>query len=254
MILAIGLFEGFLVLVAIVALLAVLNFRSLKRVFGAAQVQAGKVGRWAENADPMGRFREQIDNHVEQIAKGRKGLERSAGLVRSVERQVDDGQRDKERLESLIRTAMAKGDPNKTAADYARQLARVEAELKANTEQLASHRQSYNDFKQVIENESRKMEEAHREANALGVQLAQSETEKEFLAYATDLRNNRPDGSKMAEARRAVQERIDQNRGAGDVARDLARQSAAEAADEEMVRQAEAEAILDRFRQPANGK
>jgi hypothetical protein len=90
-----------LVVVGVLVLLALLNWRSFKRLWGAASVQAGKVGRWASEQDPLAVYKETIDNGVDNISKA-KSLEGAAGLVRTVQRQVDDGEKEVKRLDSRI--------------------------------------------------------------------------------------------------------------------------------------------------------
>lgn len=159
-----------MVVVAALAL-AVLNFRSLKRLFRAGSAQAGKIGRWAENADPLAVYRERVDDGVENIGKAKQALENCQVLVRSVRRQVEDGEKEKARLENRIKTALANGDPNNTAKEYALQLERVERELATNKEQLAKHEETYQNFSKIVEQNQRKVQEARREAESLGLEL-----------------------------------------------------------------------------------
>lgn len=240
-----------LVVVGLLGLLAILNWRSFARLFGAASVQAGKVGRWAAEADPLAVFKERIDNGLDNISKAKKSLEGSAALVRTVQRQVDEGEKEQKRLSSRIKAAVDAGDPNNTATDYALQLAQVESNLESNKTQLARHKENHENFKNTIINEQRKVEAARREAASLGQELDQSEREKEFANYASDVQAGKFDTTGLDEAKEAVRRKIDQNRAAGDVARDLGRQGAAEAADEELERKAAAADILARFKKPA---
>lgn len=237
-----------LVVVGVLFLLALLNWRSFKRLWGAASVQAGKVGRWASEQDPLAVYKETIDNGVDNISKAKKSLEGAAGLVRTVQRQVDDGEKEVKRLDSRIQAAVNAGDPNNTAAGYAAQLAREEEQLASNKEQLAKHKENYENFKKVILNEQTKIEKARQEARALGQELEQSEREKEFVQYANEVSSAKFDNSKLAEAKEAVRQKIDANRAAGDVARDMGRAAAAEAADDELERQAAAADVLARYK------
>lgn len=237
-------------LVALVFLF-VLNPRSLRRLWGAASVQAGKVGRWASESDPLAVYKERVDNGVDNIAKAKKSLEGVATMVRSVTRQVEDGKKEQIRLSSRISAIVANGDKNDTATDYALQLAQVEKDLARNEDQLLKHKETYENFKQMVIINQRKVEEARREAASLGLALEQSEREKEFVQFAHEFENAKFNSDGLASAKEAVQQKIDANRAAGDVARDLSRSSAAEAADEALEQKADAEAILARFKKPA---
>jgi hypothetical protein len=113
-----------------------------------------------------------------------------------------------------------------------------------------STRKNYENFKKVILNEQTKIEKARQEARALGQGAAgQSEREKECVQYANGSgRALKFDNSKLAEAKEAVRQKIDANRAAGDVARDMGRAAAAEAADDELERQAAAADVLARYK------
>ena len=96
---------------------------------GAASVQAGKVGRWASEKDPLAVFQERIDEGTEKIAKGRQFLGQAGGEVRSAKRAVVELLTEEVRLNSRIDTAEKAGDPNHTLEGYALELADVEEKL-----------------------------------------------------------------------------------------------------------------------------
>lgn len=234
-----------------VLLLAVLNRRALKRVFSAASAQAGKVGRAAQEADPLAMYQEAVDDGIENIQRAKKGLEKSKALVRSVQRQVEQGQKDKARLEHRIQTVLDNGDPNNTANDYALELAQVEEDLATNQEQLQSHTESYNNFCEQVQHNQKKVAEARRKARSLGLKLEQSQHAKEMSDFASSFSPTGFDADgTMARAEQLINQKIDQNNAAGDVAKDLSRQGLAQAKDDELERQSAAASILDRFRKP----
>ncbi len=232
-------------------LLAVLNRRALGRLFSAASAQVGKVGRAAQEADPLAMYQEAVDDGVENIQRAKKGLEQSKGLVRSVERQVEQGRKEKARLEHRIQTVLDQGDPNGTVNDYALQLAEIEQNLAANEAQLKTHTESYNNFCAQVEMGQKKVADARRKAATLGMQLQQSQREKEMADFASTFSPTGFDADgTLARAEALINQRIDSNRAAGDVANDLSRQGLAEAADDKLEREAAAASILERFKKP----
>lgn len=246
-------FTNILIVIGIgLVILAVLNRRSFKRLFSAASAQAGKVGRAAQEADPLAMYQEAVDDGVENIQRAKKGLEQSKALVRSVERQVNEGKKNQTRLTNRIQAAMDAGDPNDTCTEYALQLAEVEAGLATNTAQLKQHSESYNNFCKQVEMGQKKVAEARRKSQQLGIQLEQSKREKEMAQFAGEFSPGGfdEDGS-LARAEQLINQKIDGNRAAGDVANDLSRQGLAEAADDELERQAAAADVLARFKKPA---
>ena len=122
--------------------------------------------------------------------------------------------------------------------------------MKSNQDQLGRSEEMYKNFVKQVETNQTKVSDARREARDLGLELEQSEREKELTTFARDFaKTNSVDlGGGLAEAREAVRQRIDQNRAAGDVALDLSRQGVAEASDDELERNQRADDILARFK------
>jgi phage shock protein A len=236
--------------IAFVALL-LLNRRALGNMLFAARAQVGELGRAVKNADPVANFKQAIDDGLDTIDRSKKSLETVATQLRSLNRQLDEGTTEKTRLENRIRAALSNGDPNKTAADYALQLEAVERNLKANQEQKARTQQLYDGFAKTIESNQKKVAEARREIADLGIQLEQSEREKELTRFAAEFDKGVDVGAGLADARAAIQAKIDANRAAGDVALSTSTQRQAELADDELERQQRADDILARFKQPA---
>jgi phage shock protein A len=241
------------IVVVVIVVLAIVNREALLRIVGAGRAQAGKLGRWAEQADPMALLRQAVDDGVANIQQAKKGLEDCRALVRSVQRQVESGEQEKTRLESRIQAVMAQGDPNHTAKEYALQLAEVERQLGQNKEQLAKHEETYANFAKQVEIGQKRVVETRRKADELGIALELSQREKELSQFASTFTFD-PDGLKsgLSHAEELVKQQIDKNRAAGDVAKDLSRSTLAQAADEEAERDAEAAKILERFQKPAS--
>jgi phage shock protein A len=237
------------VVIAAVVVLAILNRQALLRMIGAGRAQVGKLGRAVEESDPLSLLNQAVDDGVTSIQQAQRGLEQCASLVRSVQRQVDSGTKEQTRLTSRIKAVMEAGDTNNTARDYAIQLAEVEKQLVINQEQLAKHKESYENFAQQVQIGQKRVLEARRKASGLGVELEMSKREKEMASFAANFRfdpNQLNEG--MSRAEELIQQQIDTNRAAGDVARDMSKQSLAEARDDEVERQAQADSILEKFK------
>ena len=235
----------------VVLALVLVNRQAVLRLFGAGRAQVGKLGRAAEEADPLALLNQAVDDGVTNIQNAQRGLETSKSLVRSVERQVESGRKEKLRLGNRIQNVLNSGDPNNTAKEYALQLAEVEKQLTVNEEQLTKHKEAYENWAKQVELGRKKVVEARQKAQRLGVELEMSKREKEMAAFANNFHfdpNELNQG--MARAEELIQRQIDDNRAAGDVARDMSKAAVAEAADEELDRQAEADAILNRFKKP----
>jgi len=234
--------------IVILAAVALAVLVVAKRQAIAQRFRAGR-GRSVEPADPMALLRQIVDDGVASIHAAKNGLEDCRALLRSVQRQVESGEREKARLESRIRAALAEGDPNQAAREYALQLAEAERQLALNREQLAQHEKTFAAFAKQVDAGQNRVLEARRKADELGVALQLSRHEKDLAQSAFD-----PQGLQQsaAQAEERIHQQIDRNRAAVQVAADLAGSNAAPAADQDTQREAEAAQILERFRKPAS--
>jgi phage shock protein A len=238
---------------AIVAiLLTIINSRAAGKIFGAGRAQVGKLGRMAEEADPLALLNQAVEDGVTSIQNAMKGLENYRALILSVQRQVDSGEKEKARLEARIQTAVASGDPNQTAQESAMVLADVERHLAANREQMARHMEIYDNFARQVELGQAKVAEARLKAARLGLALQQSEREKEMAKFANDFSFD-PHGFNdgLARAEELINQRIDANRAVGEVAADMSKQTVIDADIDETDRKAAAALILERFKRKA---
>ena len=128
-------------------------------------------------------------------------------------------------------------------------LADVEQHLDANREQLAKHKETYDNFAKQVELGQAKVAEARLKATRLGLELEHSKREKEMAKFAHKLSFD-PNGlnTGLARAEELINQKIDANSEVGDVAADMAKQVLAEAADDESERKAAGAKILERFR------
>jgi phage shock protein A len=240
--------------VACLVLLVLGGRKTLGRFFNAGRAQVGRAGRAVEEADPLAMYQQLVDDGVTEIQTAKTGLEGSKTLVNSVQRQVDAGEKEVTRLTSRIKAAVEAGDPNKTAADNALALAEAEKQLAENKAQLATHKTSYTGFAKMVESSQKKVLEARKRAQVLGVKLQQSEREKELSKFANNFTfdpNRLNDG--LSRAEELINQKIDANRAGAEVALDMNKQAIADAADDELERQAAAAEILARFQTPQAG-
>lgn len=247
---------GWIVLAVVVVLVLVAVSPPALRFFKALGLYSGaKADEASEallNADPLGVYKTQIANAVEQGKNANKVVETAGQQLVSLENQIADDLKEQARLTARIKACVAKGDPNKTAAGYAADLARVEAHLKINQDQKVVAQQQYDDSLKLVERYEREINIARKDAQDMGLQLAQSEAEKNLYQMTAALKDKLNLGD-LAQAKKRVQDQINANRGSTMAARDLSRQGLAEESDEELERQEAAAAVLARFQpQPAN--
>jgi phage shock protein A len=239
-------------LLVVVAALLLINSGALGKIFGAGRAQVGKLGRMAEEADPLALLNQAVEDGVTSIQNSKKGLENYRALILSVQRQVESGEKERARLESRIQTALNSGDPNQTAEESAMVLADVERHLAANREQLARHMEIYDNFARQVELGQAKVAQARLKAERLGFELEQSKREKEMAKFAGEFSFD-PQGlhSDLARAEELINRKIDANRAVGEVAADLSKQSLLSADADDAERKVAAAEILNRFSRKA---
>lgn len=256
----------------VLGLVALLNFRALKRLWGAGSVQVGKVGRWASSKDPLAVYQERIDEGTEKIGKAKGFLGQAGGEVRSARRAVTEATQEVTRLNSRIDTAEAAGDPNHTVESYALQLADAEEKLGHAPEgttlkpdgtfegqavnpsdqgagaigRLYRAVVRFDGFSASVLEGQTQVEEARKEARELGMELEQSQREKEMNQFANSFNPNgfMGDEGGLKDARDKLKQQIDDNRGSGDADAALNVSRTNEAKDRELDRKARAAEIL----------
>jgi phage shock protein A len=232
---------GFAVLVAMVV-----NRRAVGRVYLALRGGLGSIGRTVGAINPIAQRQEELENAANEVEKARKGLEDVEALALSLNRQIQDDLKEKTKLENRIRSVLAKGDPNKTAENYALQLERLEVQLGENQKQYDGTRKIYDNYAITIKRGEAHLEERARAARQQNAQVEITGRVKAVLTSAKAF-NASGFGSKLDLAEQAVLAQLDKNQAALNVAADLSTLAVSESADEDDERKERANKILQRF-------
>jgi hypothetical protein len=228
----------------VIAIIALLNRRALGNIWTGLSAQVGKAGRWAKNKDPLAVFQEEVDRGTEKIAQGRQFLGKAGGEVRSSTRAVQEAEEEVQRLNARIDTAEAAGDPNKTADGYYEQLDTAKTALTVAQSKLLRDKLRFEQFSAQVVQGQKDVEGARRKARDLGLQLEQSEREKEMNEFARSFDpHSFTVNNKLREAEDALKHQIDENRGTSDADEALSGQRAAELKDEDLARKARIEKL-----------
>lgn len=226
------------------------RFFSAIGLWGGAQ--ADKSAEAVLNADPLGVLKTQIANAAEKGKLANGVVQAAATQLVSLENQIATDLKEQQRLTNRIESVLAKGDPNKNAPKYAADLARVEENLRTNQEQKDFAQSQYDDNLKLRERFEREIQKARQDAADLGQQLQQSEAEKNLHEMSAALKDKLTVGE-LGEARQRVQNQINSNRGSAKASRDLNQAVVAEEEDQELERNAAADAILARFQKKDDG-
>lgn len=246
---------GYIILGLFVCLILAALSPPARRFFKALGAYGGAKADEASEAvlgaDALGVYNTMINNAVENGKNANSVIETAGKQLVSLNNQIADDLKEQTRLTRRIQACVDKGDPNKTAAGYAADLARVEEHLKTNQEQKIIAQQQYDDNLKLVERYEREINQARKDAQEMGLQLAQSKAEKDLYQMTAALKDKLNLGE-LSQARRRVQDQINANKGSTMAARDLSRQGLAEESDEELERQEAAAAVLARFQKPGS--
>lgn len=244
-----------LIIYAVVGVIVLAAFnrplaRLLKSIGTHFNIGVSKAAEDLAKVDPVGVYKLRIEECAEKAKKSSKVLELSGRQLTSLKRQVSEGNNEQIRLSNRIQTTLAAGDPNNTVEKYALELEKVERDLEANASQLKNAESIYNINLSTLKSYQEEIVNARRNCDHLGLKLEQSAAEKELVKMTSDL-NDSLSFSDLSQARKNIQDAIDQNSGSVQATRDLAESVFAEKADEALERSARANSILDRFKPKA---
>lgn len=228
-------------LVVVALVFAAINYKSAARVAKAARAQAGNIGRAVMNMDPMTIYKQRLDDEGDRLSQARKSLADAGVLVRSVQRQVTEGEKERSQIESRIKAALANGDKDK-AREYALRMKTVESVLETNRLQLKLHQDTYAKYETQIADSTERLARYRREAKSLDVQLQLSEKAKAVSAPQLGL-----DDDELDTQRDAVMEQIDRNQAMADASSVGNALATYEAQDRKADDQAAADEILARY-------
>ena len=226
-----------------------LDRRCLPSLEDVARPQANKSSRRLDEADPLALLNQAVDDGVASIQNAKKGLENYRVLILSVQRQVENGEKEKARLEARIREALEAGDPNRTAQEYAMMLADVEAEHRGQPRAIAAAQGNLRELRQAGRSRPEPRSRGPAKGHAAWAWNWSKASAKRRWPASPATSPSIPHGldTDLARAEELIYQKIDANRAVGHVAEDLSKPIIAESVDEDKERKAAASKILERF-------
>lgn len=236
---------GSMFLLGVLAKFSPTGFRALRQFWKAGEAQIGEIGRQVASLDPMTRLRQAIEDAGQQCNKAMHNAEEAKALVLRLGRKLEEEKARQTQLNSRITKALANPEKRDAAKSYALELARVEESISRYSEQSDTASRNYDKYCARVRDFQQQVREAQEEAASLKIELASSETNKEFAKQSAAFEPGNL-SSELATQREAVRARIDQNNAAAGVSEDMGL-SNYEQDDVNEERDARADAILQRF-------
>jgi phage shock protein A len=238
------------VFAVVVVLVAIFNRKAFKRLFEAGNAQVGKAGRAAWERDPLAIYQQRIDDATGEIQEATTAVEGHKGLVNSLGRQVEDGNREVAVLDARVQASL-KDDPDDKsgkAAGYVQQLQRAQENLERNKAQHQKALTLYNNNIKKIQLARQKIKDAENEGKQLGVELKMAKTEAAIADLATKTNVNIRGVDGLGEVAEEMRRQIDVQRARGEVATDLGTDGMAEIEEEDRLRKAAGADLLAQYK------
>lgn len=227
-------------------ILLYVNRTAFYRLLGAGRAQVSKIGRLAIESDPIAVLQDRKDQAVESLGEAIKAQFEFRGLIKSIKRQVVEGQVEKSKLDAKIRSALNVRDEDR-AAQFAVSMQREIEQLATNENQLGYLQSSYDNNMKRIKAVQNTVSNIDSEARRLKVELRFSKAEKDIGELMSRVQVGIDMGS-VNEAKEEARRQIDQNRGAAAVRAELDSSITTEYEEAELDRQDRAKAILEEYK------
>lgn len=214
------------------------------KLWRALAAQMNKVANFFWTQDPIAQMQYEYDQAVEELKSGRTGLEQYRALVERVSRQVTRDEGHVKNLEAKVKAYLQAGD-RETAAKFALELKKANAQLAENQGQLALHEKAYDNNVKKIKHASTKLGRVKEKIMKYDAELKMSRAEAEMaeLAQSFDF-DLTTDFGQLEEV---IQDKIGLNRAKSRVAADLSEEGIVDIEREEAMEDALAEDALKSF-------
>jgi len=195
------------------------------KFFKAIEAQFNKLANFFFEKDPIAVMQVEYDSAVEELKSGREGLEQYRGLVERVARQVQAGERHCGQLKAQTQAYLRAGD-RETAAKFALELKKAEADLADKRQLLEQHEGAYQNHLKKIQHANKRLAELKEKIKRYDAELKMSEAEAEIAKLSQTFEFDVT--TDFGQIEDVIQSKIDTNRGAVRVAADLSAEGIAD--------------------------
>ena len=214
------------------------------KFFKAFRAQLNKIANIFFESDPIAVMQLEVDQAVERLKEGRKGLELYRGLVETVARQVASGKSNISNLEAQIKAHLKAGNRD-VAGPLAIQLQKAQTEITANEQQLTMHEGAYQNNLLKIQKANKDIVKVREKIRQYNAELKMSAAEAEIAQISESFDMNVT--TDFGEVESMIQRKIDTNRGRARVASDMSSKGVDLIKAEEAAEKAMAEDLLSKY-------
>jgi phage shock protein A len=214
------------------------------KLWRALKAQMNKVANFFWTADPIAQMQYEYDSAIEEMKSGKEGLAQYRALVERVSRQVTNSSKHAASLKAKVKAYLAAGD-RETAAKFALEMKKAEADLAENISQLEMHEKAYENNLTKIKRATGKLGKIKEKIQKYDAELKMSKAEAELADLSQSFDFNLT--TDFGQAEEVIQSRIDKNRAKARVTADLSSEGMEDIGKEMAMESALAEDALKEF-------
>lgn len=236
------------IVTGIVLILALTQWRNVKRIGTVVGSQFGKLSRWLWRADPLAIYQAEVDKSADEIQEAREGLAQFKGHIASLERKVTNGTKKVEELKQTIKGHLLANNENK-AANYAIEFQVALTQLEKDKAELQEQQSLYEMNLKTMKFANQKIREAKEKAERMQSDLRMSKANAEISKAAQNFEIKTSSIDNLGEIEDEIQRQIDVNRAKGQVIHDLGNDGLDRMDEQEKLQQQKALELLEQFKQ-----
>jgi phage shock protein A len=206
--------------------------------------QINKVANLFWTADPIAQMQYEYDLAVAQLKEGREGLEQYRALVERVTIQVAGDRKHLANLQAKVKAYLSTGDRD-TAAKFALEMQKAQAQLNEDEGQLKLHEEAYGNNVAKIKHATQKLSDVRQKIAKYDAELKMSRAEAEMAKLATSF--NFDVTTDFGQIEQTITDKISLNRAKVRVAADLSGQGLEDVHREQAMEKALADQALHDF-------
>ncbi len=191
--------------------------RKFRSAFAA---QFNKAANKVRALDPIAQMVYEADQKAEQLKDGRIGLEKHRGLLERAKHEEEDARAHVLDLRAKVKSYLDAGN-RETAGQLVLELEKADATLAKRSERVKVHQATYDNNLEKLKYATRQVRELRERVEAKDADLRFSRVDKEIAQLGEALNFDMASSSNLGEIERVIQNEIDANNAAVQVAADM---------------------------------
>jgi phage shock protein A len=230
----------FILVVAIIAILFVLNRSAVRKLFSAASAGVGKAAQTAWAQDPVAVYKDQVEKLAEQLREASNALVTHQGLIRTLKQRYAAAQVEYNKIEAKIKVALRE-NRNADAEHLALTLSSYKTKLETTLTSIQSAETVYQTQLNNVKNLKERILELKENTKNYAADLQISKVERDVATLSEKFNAQSINFDDLSEAESEIKKQINENKSKVQVSQDL---NGSVPDDREVDRKAQADELL----------